>query len=471
MRERATGPKLLLVDREHSFVSLMRRLLTAEGYEVDAVTRGADAIARLQRGAYQVMLIDILLTDMDGLAVVQEARKQQPSPVTMVLTAEATLDTALRAIRLGAYDYLLKPLHIEELRLAVERALERYRVDLELISLRQLTEVFSTIRDIKKTSAGLTQKICSTLGVETCSIGLYDRNTGLIAAETTYRAHVPAGVSEFDHEIHELPIHIHLFRTGQAFSTSDAPQDSLLGPVAADHGLKCLAAVPLVADYLVIGFIVVTNKRGGFSSADLQLLTLVAGQATIAIENARLVSELQQTSVTDPLTGLFNLRYFTSRFQVELERARRLKKNLALLVIDLDRLKSINDTFGHRVGDEVICEIAEILKKEARAIDLPARWGGEEFLVLLPETDLDHALTAAERLLARIRMIKVAAVPQVTASIGVAVQPLHANTPEGLIRVADRAMYAAKQAGRNRVVPATEAFEEGGVIDEGRVAH
>ena len=461
MDTRTSRPKLLLIDREHSFVSLMRRLLTAEGYDVDAVTSGAEAIELLQSTAYQVVLVDVLLTDVDGLAVVREARRQQPAPVIMILTVEATLDSALRAIRLGAYDYLLKPLHVEELRLAIERALERYRVDLELISLRQLTEVFSSIRDIKKTYAGLAQKICSTLGVETCSIGLFDRTTGQIASQTTYRAHPPEGQPEFIHDVYELPIHIHLFRTGETFWTNDAGNDSLLGPVTAEHAIQSLAAVPLVAEYLVIGFIVVTNKRGGFAPSDLQLLTLVAGQATIAIENARLVSELQQTSVTDPLTGLFNLRYFTSRFHVEIERARRLKKTLALLVIDLDHLKRINDTFGHRIGDEVICEIAEILKKEARAIDLPARWGGEEFLLLLPETDLDHAVSAAERLLSRIRTIKVDAVPEVTASIGVAVQPLHANTPEELIRIADRAMYAAKQAGRNQVVPASAVLEEG----------
>lgn len=464
METRPGRPKLLLVDREHSFVLLMRQLLSAEGYEVDAVTRGAEAIELLQKKPYQVVLVDVLLTDLDGLAIVKEARGQQPAPVIMVLTAEATLESAVRAIRLGAYDYLMKPLHIEELRLAVERALERYRVDLELISLRQLSEIFSSIRDLKKTYAGLVQKISSLLAAETCAIGLFDRDTGQIASQTTYRAQTPVGVPQFDYTAHELPVHSHLSRTGEPYWTNDAEHDKLLAPIAGAYRLHSLAAVPLVSDFVVVGFIVVANKRGGFSSSDLQLLALVAGQATIAIENARLVGELQQTAVTDPLTELFNLRFFTTRFQVELERSRRLNKSVALLVIDLDHLKRINDSFGHRVGDEVICQVAEVLKKQARTIDLPARWGGEEFLLLLPETNYEHAMAAAERLLALIRQIKVDKVEQVTASIGVAVHPWHAETPEALIRAADHAMYAAKQAGRNRVMGATSLTDEGPVL-------
>lgn len=463
--DRRTGrPKLLLVDREHSFVSLMRQLLTAEGYDVDAVTRGSEALSLLERTAYQVVLADVLLPDVEGLSIVKVARQQQPAPVTMVLTESATLESAVRAIRLGAYDYLMKPLHIEELRLAVERALERYRVDLELISLRQLAEVFSSVRDLKKTYAGLVQTISKLLAAESCTIGLFDRDTGHIASETTYRAQTPVGVPQFDYTVHELPVHTHLLRTGEPYWTNDAEHDPLLEPITEAYRLHSLAAVPLVSDYVVVGFIIVANKRGGFSSPDLQLLSLVAGQATIAIENARLVGELQQTAVTDPLTGLFNLRFFTARFHVELERSRRLNKTLALLVIDLDHLKRINDSFGHRVGDEVICQVGEVLKKQARAIDLPARWGGEEFLLLLPETNFEHAMAAAERLLALIRQIKVDKVEQVTASIGVAVHPWHADTPEALIRVADQAMYSAKQAGRNRVVGASAITEEGQVL-------
>jgi diguanylate cyclase (GGDEF)-like protein len=172
-------------------------------------------------------------------------------------------------------------------------------------------------------------------------------------------------------------------------------------------------------------------------------------------ERRLLMAEVEQLAITDPLTGLYNRRYFTERVQEEMERSRRLNHPLTVMMLDLDHFKRINDTYGHATGDEILILTAAVLEKSLRKIDFAARYGGEEFLVLLPETDLEESLVIGERL-----RIKVAEEPfetsvgriRITLSIGVASFTGNANlSVEELISWADHEMYAAKHEGRNRV--------------------
>jgi diguanylate cyclase (GGDEF)-like protein len=199
--------------------------------------------------------------------------------------------------------------------------------------------------------------------------------------------------------------------------------------------------------------------RDEFDDGDLVTLRTFAGQAAVAVDNVRVHEEAQRLSVTDPLTGLFNYRSLRESLRREAERATRFGRKLCLLTLDLDRFKEINDGYGHAAGDAVLAEFAKRLRYEIREVDVAFRHGGEEFVVLLPETDEVGGIAVAERLCEAVRREPIVvpsrstdgvelSVP-VTVSIGIAVLPDHGLNGKAVLRAADEALYAAKAAGRN----------------------
>ena len=178
---------------------------------------------------------------------------------------------------------------------------------------------------------------------------------------------------------------------------------------------------------------------------------MYAKQTELAITVAGLFEEVKQQAVTDSLTGLYNRRYFEDNIIKEAERSLRLKQPFSLVSLDLDFLKKINDTYGHQYGDVAIKTIANVLKHEARSIDIPARIGGEEFSVLLSGVDSKGGFIAAERIRKSIENQVIDNIGHVTASIGVATFLEHSDRIDELVEMADRAMYQAKLNGRNQV--------------------
>jgi two-component system, cell cycle response regulator len=209
------------------------------------------------------------------------------------------------------------------------------------------------------------------------------------------------------------------------------------------------------------GVLALYNRHGfdEFDDADLVTLRTFAGQAAVAVDNVRVHEEAQRLSLTDPLTGLSNYRYLRESLRREVERASRFGRTIALLALDLDRFKEINDTNGHAAGDAVLAEFARRLRAEIREVDFAFRQGGEEFVVLLPETDAAGGAVVAERLGAAVRRTPVIVVSAsgdeppkrvpVTVSIGVAVYPLHGSTGAMVLEAADDALYRAKASGRD----------------------
>ncbi|GAA1039944.1 hypothetical protein GCM10009557_59870 [Virgisporangium ochraceum] len=190
----------------------------------------------------------------------------------------------------------------------------------------------------------------------------------------------------------------------------------------------------------------------GFDETDVSTLTTFAAQAAIALDNVRLHEEAQRLSLTDSLTGLFNYRYLRESLRRELERAARFGRTLAIVALDLDHFKDVNDTYGHAAGDLVLVEIARRIRSVTREVDVAFRYGGDEFVVLLPETDAASGSALARRLAAEVRGTPVRArehMINVTVSIGVAVYPEHGATGSAVLEAADIALYAAKAAGRD----------------------
>lgn len=199
------------------------------------------------------------------------------------------------------------------------------------------------------------------------------------------------------------------------------------------------------------GCLLVFSERSEAADNEINFLTLFANQIELAITIAGLFEEIRKQAVTDPLTGLYNRRYFEENINREAERALRLNQPFSLVSLDLDHLKTINDTYGHQYGDIAIKAISDVLKSKARSIDIPARIGGEEFNVLLPGVDSYGAMMAAERIRAAIEATPLEKIGHVTASIGVATFLEHSKNVFDLTELADQAMYRAKINGRNQV--------------------
>ena len=204
----------------------------------------------------------------------------------------------------------------------------------------------------------------------------------------------------------------------------------------------------------VVSLLRVMGVPRALDADDRDVLAVLATQATTSLENAQLHARALAQASEDSLTGLLNHRAFQDRTEQEVARARRGGHPLAVVMIDLDGFGAINNAHGHQAGDVTLVAVARCLRAQTRQGDVAARYGGDEFVLILPETDLDEAVSLAERIreeLARLTMVQGPRAIHVTASVGVAAMPDHATTREHLIGAADRASYAAKRAGKNRV--------------------
>jgi diguanylate cyclase (GGDEF)-like protein len=239
-----------------------------------------------------------------------------------------------------------------------------------------------------------------------------------------------------------------VFQTGRPMVVDKASEEELFVEPATSF-VRSIACIPMKVYSDPIGVINVTNKLDdtGFSDEEVELLKAVADQAAVAINKA----QLWEMAVTDSLTGLYVRRYFMVKFQEELHRAERYKKNLAVVMADMDGFKVINDTYGHSTGDRVLRIVGSFLQHNIRDIDLVARFGGEEFVILLPEADKVEARIVSERLRRKLAQSHLDDLPPLTISLGIAAYPADGNDIEELIKKADAAMYVAKQSGKNRV--------------------
>ena len=198
-----------------------------------------------------------------------------------------------------------------------------------------------------------------------------------------------------------------------------------------------------------------------FTARDIRLIKVFAIQLGAAVKNA----QLYEQAITDGMTKLYLHRYFKQRLADEIKRAARFKRKIAMIMVDIDHFKLLNDNYGHQTGDEVLKRVASILRRAVRTHDLPARYGGEEFALVLPETDMVGAVAVAERIRRSIEneVIEFGGfVIKKTASFGVSVFPDCADDMDSLIKAADVALYWSKEHGRNQVTaaPTKEGFKE-----------
>lgn len=212
-------------------------------------------------------------------------------------------------------------------------------------------------------------------------------------------------------------------------------------------------SIPLISFGQTLGVLTLhSSKHNAFSEMELQSLESVADICANSIQNAYYVERVKQLAYLDGLTGIFNRRFFELRISEEIERARRYATGMAVIMADIDQFKRLNDEFGHLLGDEVLRQVSSIFHQQVRKIDVVCRYGGEEFAILLTQTNAQQAFTIAEKLRRQVEHWQFPGVPRsITISAGVAAFPSHGRTRDEIVRAADNGLYTAKQEGRNRV--------------------
>jgi diguanylate cyclase (GGDEF)-like protein len=219
---------------------------------------------------------------------------------------------------------------------------------------------------------------------------------------------------------------------------------------------RTILCVPIFRKKKPVAVLEMINKIGApFARRDLKLLSRLATQVAVALERTHLHDQISSLGITDELTNMYNARYLDQTLEREVRRCKRYGSMMALIFLDLDNFKGINDTHGHPLGSRCLAEVSQIMVKSVRDVDILARYGGDEFVVILPETTVATAWMVAERLHesigSHIFLADEGIKARLTASIGIAGFPDHAQTKADLIRKADEAMYRAKSAGRNRI--------------------
>lgn len=228
-------------------------------------------------------------------------------------------------------------------------------------------------------------------------------------------------------------------------------------PLLLREGVRSLVAVPLMVQEKIVGILYLDDfKPRSFTVEQLHTLSVLGSFASMSIDNARLHREMCQMASTDGLTGLYNHRIFSQLLKEELSRSIRYSLSLSLVMFDVDDFKLFNDTYGHPDGDKVLKAVAEILCESLRKCDIPFRYGGEEFIVILPETEREPAVLAAERIRLAIETQSRRYLPEniahgVTVSVGVASFPQDGETAESLLKMVDELLYQAKKEGKNKV--------------------
>lgn len=362
-------------------------------------------------------------------------------------------------------------------RLYLGRQKEKEELDRTLYNLSLLYSIgraMTYISDLKSLLEYILNQAIQITGAEKGSIMLYDIEKNILSIR------VLAGLKDraFQKKVNNNEIRCRsfkpgegiagrVFQTGRPMVLDKAREDEMFIEPDSSY-VRSIACIPMMVYSDIIGVINVTNKldESRFTDEDVELLKAVADQAAVAINKA----QLWEMAVTDSLTGLYVRRYIMVKLQEEFHRAGRYNKGLSVVMADLDRFKRINDTYGHTVGDRVLKVVSKFFLKNIRDIDIISRYGGEEFLILLPEATKDEAYTVSERLRKKLAEFKVDDLPQLTVSLGIASYPEDGKDVEGLIKKADAALYAAKQSGRNKVVIYDDDMELLKPADAGPVA-
>jgi two-component system cell cycle response regulator len=469
-------PKILVADDDETLNRTLSWVLKDSGYDVETVAGGKNLVERLLTNGYDLLLLDIMMPDIDGLELLERIKTHpdlKSLPVLMISSMPPEEGT-ISALGLGAADFIPKPIRIRELLARVKAHLRASReLDQARAEARSRDEMMDILREVTATIKTdeiyqiLVRRVARGLKISKCSIILAgtDDSTGTVVA-----AYENPMLRSLEVDLKRYPEVRETLDRQSIVLIEDVTTDPLYHEIRTEwesEGVqvptRSVVSVPFSLKDVPAGvfFLRTTEQDPPLTLSDGRFAQQVITAAVSALEKAHALEqavagkdEMRRLAEIDPLTEAFNRRALLERMTVEMERAARFETVLACLMIDIDDFKEVNDSYGHLVGDRVLRQFADMLRRDQRAIDVVGRYGGEEFVVLLPETGATGARIFAERILRDVkgRLFGDTATPvRLTVSIGGATYPdEHIVDGDSLLHHADQNLYMAKREGRNR---------------------
>lgn len=467
--------RALVVDDDIHITEIVSMALERVGYVVDKVLSAADALEAYERNHPDVVISDWRMPGMNGIELVTELKQRDPTLAAILMTGFGTKETVVEAFTRGKINYYLsKPFQLNELLEVVSAAMKERRVKLSEhdFRLRLENEIHQATKALEEKNRLLEQK---------------NRETEALNRELRLRTEEVEGTKNYLEDILESSVDaiitldekrmITFFSRGaeemfgynggevmgtsidRLFPSRGLQRDQLFITLTKQKRLKHFEAdmVRKSGDPLITAISASRLRSKAKETGLLLIIKDIAEQKRLEEKLRSSNVVLERLSITDGLTGLYNHRHFQKCLQEELQRAKRYRSTMALIMLDLDDFKNVNDTFGHQTGDRVLMLLSDLIRECVREVDIPARYGGEEFAVILPQTEIGDAIVVAQRIKDAIetspRFQDIHKDLFMTASLGVSGFPdPGVKDTKGIIRFADKALYRAKQIGKNRVV-------------------
>ncbi|HIJ89069.1 MAG TPA: diguanylate cyclase [Desulfuromonadales bacterium] len=444
---------ILLVEDDRFFRDMYSNLLQAEGYQVEVASGGADGLAMLANGQYSLVITDLVMPDVSGLEILSRVRESHPTVDVIMVTGNANLESAILALKLGARDYLVKPVNPDEFRHSVAQCIQQRHLIDENVELKNMLSLFRANQAI---AGCLDYEHLYLLLVESIarevSLG---RALGFFMVEGRLELKV---AKEIPLESGRTLTNIIYERLAAMSAEKNSIEHLNLTPAFFPDGFAEAYLIPVYSLSEMFGMIVLLNNSSSAlpdinkSRKNIQFLI---DQSLRAFENAKTFSMANDMMFIDDVSGLYNHRYLDVALEREMKRVERYVSHLAVLFIDVDSFKQVNDVHGHLIGSKVLAEFGALIKKNVRDVDIVIRYGGDEYTAILVETPCPTAQMVAERIRRNVEAHNFSGpsgqIIRLTCSIGYACCPDDTVSKDDLLEMADKAMYAGKSSGKNCV--------------------
>lgn len=460
--------KKILIVEEDSYRLLLKETLW-DKYIVFDTSESSEALSLAKENQPDLIILDVEMSRQEGIKLCQALKEEESLREVPILltTSQTSKEEAIIGLKAGGSDFITKPLYLQAVVARIEAHLRTHEdyADLEhkdMLMLLELSETISVTKNPTDILRLIVNKISKLIDVTRCSVVGVNKGKKIIVKASSDLVKN----REISLDINKYPEIRRSIATKQTVIVNDVKNDPLMAPVQKYlDSVECnsIIVIPLIKKESVIGTFFLrtaSHLKGGISHRIHRLCQMVANIAANALENAILFESVKTTqeylegmAIQDDLTKTYNRQYFYQLLNREVKRIESYESPLSLIFFGVDDFKCINDTYGHAQGDKVLVQIGYLLKNFARKSDAPARFGGDEFALILPNTAADGALKLANRLLLNIRNASIEGLDgkSISTSVGVATCTSTTISVDDLVKLADDAMYQSKSLGKGRV--------------------